>query len=69
METKIYTDGACVGNPGPGGWAAIILTNNEKKVRKIAEKNKINLFKIGTTKRNYLNILRRVIRLVIQVQL
>tara|TARA_Y100000590_G_scaffold413318_1_gene509042 strand:+ start:178 stop:624 length:447 start_codon:yes stop_codon:yes gene_type:complete len=31
MLTKIYTDGACVGNPGPGGWAAIILTDNEKK--------------------------------------
>ena len=31
METKIYTDGACVGNPGPGGWAAIILVENEKK--------------------------------------
>lgn len=22
----IYTDGACIGNPGPGGWAAIVLT-------------------------------------------
>ena len=31
MEIKIYTDGACVGNPGPGGWAAIILKENEKK--------------------------------------
>ena len=31
MEIKIYTDGACVGNPGPGGWAAIILIRNEKK--------------------------------------
>ena len=31
MEIKIYTDGACVGNPGPGGWAAIILMENEKK--------------------------------------
>ena len=31
MEIRIYTDGACIGNPGPGGWAAIILTNNEKK--------------------------------------
>ena len=30
MEIKIYTDGACVGNPGPGGWAAIILEENEK---------------------------------------
>ena len=31
MEIKIYTDGACAGNPGPGGWAAIILTDNDKK--------------------------------------
>ncbi len=29
MKYKIYTDGACSGNPGPGGWAAIILVNNE----------------------------------------
>ena len=27
---KIYTDGSCIGNPGRGGWAAIIL-NGEKK--------------------------------------
>ena len=31
MKLNIYTDGACVGNPGPGGWAAIILSNNDKK--------------------------------------
>ena len=31
MQTKIYTDGACIGNPGPGGWAAIILTEDDKK--------------------------------------
>jgi len=31
MEIKIYTDGACIGNPGPGGWAAIILENDKKK--------------------------------------
>ena len=31
MEIKIYTDGACVGNPGPGGWAAIILFEDQKK--------------------------------------
>ena len=30
MEIKIYTDGACVGNPGPGGWAAIILVEYDK---------------------------------------
>jgi len=27
----IYTDGSCIKNPGPGGWAAIILYNNLKK--------------------------------------
>jgi len=31
MIIKIYIDGACVGNPGPGGWAAIILLENKKK--------------------------------------
>jgi ribonuclease HI len=31
MEIKIYTDGACKGNPGPGGWAAIIISENERK--------------------------------------
>ncbi|MDW8215808.1 MAG: ribonuclease H, partial [Roseiflexaceae bacterium] len=25
----IYTDGACRGNPGPGGWAAIIVRNGD----------------------------------------
>ncbi len=28
---EIYTDGACQGNPGPGGWAAIILENGGKR--------------------------------------
>ena len=31
MNVKIYTDGACSGNPGPGGWAAIIISENETK--------------------------------------
>ena len=31
MNIKIYTDGACIGNPGPGGWAAIILIEDKKK--------------------------------------
>lgn len=25
-QTEIYTDGSCLGNPGPGGWAAVIST-------------------------------------------
>lgn len=27
----IYTDGACVGNPGPGGWAAIIVDGAKRR--------------------------------------
>ncbi|MEK9716908.1 MAG: ribonuclease HI [Pelagibacteraceae bacterium] len=33
---KIYTDGACLGNPGKGGWGAIII--NENKEEKISGK-------------------------------
>ncbi len=29
---EIYTDGACSGNPGPGGWAAILLAKGSEKV-------------------------------------
>ena len=29
---KIYTDGSCLGNPGNGGWAAIII-NDKKKIQ------------------------------------
>ena len=42
MLIKIYTDGACVGNPGPGGWAAIILLENEKKELFGGEKHTTN---------------------------
>ena len=30
-EITIYTDGACSGNPGKGGWGAIIILSDEKK--------------------------------------
>jgi ribonuclease HI len=30
-ETLIYTDGACRGNPGPGGWGAILRYNGHEK--------------------------------------
>jgi ribonuclease HI len=28
LHINIYTDGACSGNPGPGGWAALLLIKN-----------------------------------------
>ena len=30
-KVTIYTDGACSGNPGPGGWGAILMYNGNKK--------------------------------------
>lgn len=30
-EVIIYTDGACSGNPGPGGWGAILMYGDYKK--------------------------------------
>lgn len=31
MSITIYTDGACSGNPGPGGWGAILCWNDHEK--------------------------------------
>ena len=30
-KVKIYTDGACSGNPGPGGWGAVLMYGKAKK--------------------------------------
>ena len=30
-EVTIYTDGACSGNPGPGGWGAILIYREQRK--------------------------------------
>lgn len=31
MKIRVYTDGACRGNPGPGGWGGIILLKDKRK--------------------------------------
>ena len=31
MKYIIYTDGACSGNPGPGGWGAVIFDESKKQ--------------------------------------
>ena len=31
MKYIIYTDGACSGNPGPGGWGAVIFNQNNNQ--------------------------------------
>lgn len=30
-EVELYTDGACSGNPGPGGYGAILIYNGVEK--------------------------------------
>ena len=30
-QVTIYTDGACSGNPGPGGWGAVLLYGTHRK--------------------------------------
>ena len=45
MERKnvtIYTDGACSGNPGNGGWGTILMYNNYKKELSGGEQNTTN---------------------------
>ena len=42
QKVTIYTDGACSGNPGPGGWGAILMYNDVKKEISGGEKNTTN---------------------------
>lgn len=41
-EVTIYTDGACSGNPGPGGWGAILMCNGVQKEISGAKKDTTN---------------------------
>lgn len=41
-EVTIYTDGACSGNPGPGGWAAILMAGGAKKEMSGGERDTTN---------------------------
>lgn len=41
-EVIIYTDGACSGNPGPGGWGALFIYNDTRKTISGGEKHTTN---------------------------
>ena len=41
-KVVIYTDGACSGNPGPGGWGVVLMYNNAKKEISGASKETTN---------------------------
>jgi ribonuclease HI len=41
-KVKIYTDGACYQNPGPGGWGALIRYGSHEKILSGSSKNTTN---------------------------
>ena len=41
-KVEIFTDGACSGNPGPGGWGAILRCNGTEKELSGGEKDTTN---------------------------
>ena len=45
-EVTIYTDGACSGNPGKGGWGAILINAKETKYRMVEKKFRPSAIKI-----------------------
>jgi ribonuclease HI len=42
QEVDMFTDGACRGNPGPGGWAALLRYGGEEKTLSGAERQTTN---------------------------
>jgi ribonuclease HI len=41
-DVVLYTDGACSGNPGPGGWAALLLEEDQERIVTGAEASTTN---------------------------
>ena len=39
---ELFTDGACLGNPGPGGWAALLRTRGHEKLISGGERDTTN---------------------------
>ena len=59
MKLRIFTDGACSDNPGPGGWAAIMLLRNGNKILSGNEinttNNRMELFAVLTALKENIN--------------
>ena len=60
---KIWTDGSCLGNPGPGGWAFVATNGKDTAERSGGEKNTTNnrmeltalIFALAATQTRYKN--------------
>ena len=54
-KIKIYTDGACKGNPGNGGWGAVIICNDEvKEIKGYSKKVVDDIIKAANAIKNIL---------------
>ena len=42
QKVIIHTDGACLGNPGPGGWGAVLASGKHEKELSGTEENSTN---------------------------
>lgn len=58
-EVTIYTDGACSGNPGPGGWGAILMLGGNRKEISGGSENTTNNIMELTAVIEALKILKR----------
>jgi ribonuclease HI len=52
-KVEIYTDGSSLGNPGPGGWGVVIITNDQLLINN--ENSKNNLVELGGGEKNTTN--------------
>jgi len=62
---EVFTDGACKGNPGPGGWAALLRFNGVEKVLSGGERRTTNNRMEMTAAIKALEALKRPSRVVV----
>ncbi|MCY3604129.1 MAG: ribonuclease HI [Gammaproteobacteria bacterium] len=65
QQVEIYTDGACSGNPGPGGWAALLRAGNHEREISGAEPHTTNNRMELTAALRALEALKRPCRVVL----
>ncbi len=62
---EIYTDGACRGNPGPGGWGALLIAGHHRKVMHGGDPETTNNRMELTAAIEALNVLKKPSRVVL----
>ncbi len=65
QQVEIYTDGSCSGNPGPGGWAALLRAGNHERELTGAEPDTTNNRMELTAALRALEALKRPCRVVL----